>query len=81
MNALTWAGGVAGAVLAIGTLLRYVLRRTLRAAAWIAAVIALPDNVRHLAETITTLSTTVDRLTESVDTLQRSTDHGIHVPS
>lgn len=77
MNALTWAGGVAGAVLAIGTLARYLIRRTVRAAVWAAAAARLPTVVEQLAGTVRTLTDSVDRLTSSVDDLQRSDDHAV----
>jgi outer membrane murein-binding lipoprotein Lpp len=63
MNALTWAGSAAAALLAIGTLVGYLLQRGLRAAVWVAAVVELPAAVDRL-------STTVDQLAASVDQLQ-----------
>lgn len=70
MNALTWAGTLAGALIAIGTLTRYLIRRTVRAAVWAAAAVRLPVTVDRLADTVTTLTGAVDRLTETVDRLQ-----------
>jgi len=70
MNTLTWAGGVAGALLAIGTLTRYLLRRAWRAGRWAVAAVRLPDTVDHLAVTVGTLTGAVDRLVTSVDCLQ-----------
>ncbi len=69
MTALTWAGTLAGALIAIGTLARYLIRRVLRAAVWAAAAVRLPDTVTTLADTVTTLTGTVERLTDAVDRL------------
>lgn len=70
MNALTLAGTLAGALIAIGTVARYLIRRTVRAAVWAAAAVRLPTTVDRLADTVTTLTGTVDRLTAAVDRLQ-----------
>lgn len=68
MNAVTWAGSIAGALLAIGTLVRYVIRRMIRAAVWVAAAVQLPEEVARLSDT-------VDRLTVSVAALATAVDH------
>lgn len=66
MNAdLQWAGMAAGALIAIGTVLRWTVRRLLRASRWVTAVIALPGTVDRLGQS-------VDTLTGSVDTLARA---------
>lgn len=67
MNTLTWLGTVAGTLIAVGTVLRWTLRRTLRAARWVAAVVRLPDVVDDLAHSVADLSTAVAALSASVD--------------
>jgi hypothetical protein len=74
MGPVMWAGGIAGALLAIGTLTRYLVRRTVRAAVWIAAAVRLPDTVDRLAVTVTALTDSVDRLTAAVDRQHTSAD-------
>jgi outer membrane murein-binding lipoprotein Lpp len=68
-GALVWAGSIAGALIAIGTLARYLLRRLVRAAVWTAAAIRLPETVDRLSDTVNDLTTSVDRLTAAVDQL------------
>lgn len=66
MNAdLQWAGAVAAALIAIATVLRWTIRRLVRASRWVAAVIELPGTVERLGSS-------VDTLTSSVDTLARA---------
>lgn len=67
MDALTVAGSIAAALIALGTVVRYLIRRTLRAAAWTAAAIRLPAEVERLSTSVTVLSVSVDRLTESLN--------------
>ena len=73
MNWLQIAGTSAGACIAIGTVLRWLLRRLVRGARWVTAVIELP-------ETVDGLRGSVDTLTTSVDTLARAVD-GMNTPS
>lgn len=70
MTAVTWLGSIAGALLAIGTLTRYLVRRTMRAAVWTAAAVRLPSTVDRLAVAVDTLNGTVGRLADSVDRMQ-----------
>lgn len=60
MGAISWAGTVAGALIAVATVLRWTVRRIARSARWITAVVALPA--------------TLDRLSASVDALARILD-------
>lgn len=60
--ALLLAGSIAGALIAIGTLARYLLRRAVRAAAWVAALIRLPDTLTELSAAVHGLAAAVDRL-------------------
>lgn len=71
MSALMLLGSLAAALMAIGTLTRYVVRRVLRGAAWAAAAVRLPATVDRLADTVDVLTGTVGRLTTSVDELQQ----------
>ncbi len=58
MGAVTWAGTVAAALIAVGTVLRWTVRRVMRSARWVSAVVELPAKV--------------DRLSCSVDALTRA---------
>lgn len=70
MNALLWAGTVAGALAAIGTVLRWTLRRLVRVGIWAAAVSALPDVVDQLARSVDQLARRVDQLQPSNNTVE-----------
>jgi hypothetical protein len=67
---LQWAGTAAAALIAIGTVLRWTIRRLIRGARWTAAVIDLPDTVERLAVSVDTLTNSVDVLSRAVDGLQ-----------
>jgi hypothetical protein len=73
MGAVQWAGTVAAALIAIGTLLRWTLRRLLIATRWASAVITLPETVHHLSQSVETLTTSVDTLSTAVERLQNPT--------
>jgi hypothetical protein len=74
MGALVTAGTIAAALIAIGTLLRWAFRRTIRTATWMSAAIRLPTVVSHLARSVTDLSMSVTDLAESVDRLHHRSD-------
>jgi hypothetical protein len=69
-NLLTWSGGAAAALLAIGALLRIVFRRLLALGHWTAAVVRLPAIVADLSTSVGDLSRSVTDLSRSVDGLQ-----------
>jgi len=52
MSAFTWAGTAAASLIAIGTVLRWIIRRAVRASAWIGALVALPSAVADLAAAV-----------------------------
>jgi ABC-type sulfate transport system permease component len=70
MLTLQWAGTAAAALIAIGTLLRWTVRRLVRGARWIGAVIELPETVDRLGASVDTLTTSVNQLAHAVE--QRS---------
>lgn len=67
MGAVTWAGGLAAALIALGTLARYLVRRTVRALVWVSALVRLPETVDRLAVTVDRLTVSVDHLAAVVD--------------
>ncbi|WP_399559105.1 hypothetical protein OG762_52415 (plasmid) [Streptomyces sp. NBC_01136] len=75
MGAVQWAGTVAAALIAVGTLLRWTVRRLVRGAHWAAAVIELPETVERLAVSVDTLTNSVDVLSRAVDGLQDPTTY------
>jgi uncharacterized membrane protein (DUF2068 family) len=66
MNALTWTGTAAGALIAIGTVLRWIIRRAVATGAWMTAAIHLPEEVDRLARSVTALSVAVTDLSTTV---------------
>ena len=66
MTALTWAGTVAGALIAVGTLLRWAVRRAIRFGTWAAAAVRLPTVVDDLAHSVTALSASVTTLSSTI---------------
>lgn len=70
MTGLVWAGTVAGALIAVGTVLGWTLRRLLRLGLWAAAISALPASVEQLGGAVSALSTSVEQLGCRVDQLQ-----------
>jgi hypothetical protein len=72
MNTLTIIGTAAGTLIAVGTVLRVVLRRLGRLALWALAVSQLPGVVDTLSGTVGELSGTVADLSRSVASLQNS---------
>jgi hypothetical protein len=74
MGTLQWAGTAAAALIAIGTVMRWTLRRLVRSARWVAAVIELPETVDRLSMAVCTLTTSVDVLSRSVDGLTPATE-------
>jgi ABC-type Fe3+ transport system permease subunit len=70
MDTLTIVGTGAGAVIAVGTVLGYVLRRTWRGALWLLALSQLPLAVDALAGQVGQLTTTVAGLSAVVGDLQ-----------
>jgi hypothetical protein len=70
MNALTVVGTAAGTLIAVGTVLRFVLRRLGRFALWALALSQLPAAVSDLSGTVGELTSTVADLSRSVSTLQ-----------
>jgi hypothetical protein len=67
MFTLQWVGTLAGALIAVGTVLRWTLRRLVRGARWVGAVVELPETVDRLSTSVDTLRTSVDRLSAAVD--------------
>jgi ABC-type sulfate transport system permease component len=78
MGTLQWAGTAAAALIAIGTVLRWTLRRLVRGARWVAAVIELPETVDRLSLAVGTLTTSVDVLSRSVNGLSPATEEQSH---
>lgn len=70
MGDLQWAGATAAALIAIGTVLRWTLRRLVRGARWAAAVIELPETVDQLRHSVDSLAVSVERLAEEVDQMR-----------
>jgi hypothetical protein len=66
MFTLQWAGTAAAALIAIGTVLRWMIRRLVLTARWVGAVIELPDTVDRLGDSVDTLRTSVDALSEVI---------------
>lgn len=73
MGTLQWAGTAAAALIAIGTLLRWTVRRLVQSARWVSAVIELPETVDRLGQSVDTLTTSVNTLARVVEssTLER----------
>ena len=69
-NMITYSGGLAAALLAIGALLRILFRRLVATGHWVAAVVHLPAVVADLANSVGALSSSVTDLSRSVDGLQ-----------
>lgn len=67
MGALQWAGTAAAALIAIGTVVRWLWLRLMRTARWTAALIELPEHVARLSESVDTLRTSVDTLALAVE--------------
>lgn len=74
MNALTWAGTVAGALIAIATVLHWTVRRAMRLGNWLAAAVRLPDEVDRLAHSVTALSAAVRQLALTGQAVQHRPD-------
>jgi hypothetical protein len=72
-QSIVWAGGVSGALLAIGTLLRYVGRRLVVTATWTAEIVRLPHVVDGLSQSVDQLTTSVADLSRSVASSARAT--------
>lgn len=68
MGALVWLGTAAGALIAVGTVLRWTLRRTIRAGAWLAALVRLPYEVAQLADSVHDLTNAVQILAGTIHT-------------
>jgi hypothetical protein len=68
MGALQWAGTAAAALIAIGTVARWLWLRLTRAARWTSAMVDLPDHVADLSRSVTTLTGSVDRLSAAIET-------------
>jgi hypothetical protein len=66
MFTLQWAGTAAAALIAIGTLLRWMVRRLVVTARWVSAVIELPETVDRLGDSVDILRTSVDTLSEVI---------------
>jgi hypothetical protein len=67
MGDLQWIGTAAAALIAIGTVLRWTVRRLFRAARWVGAVVELPETVDRLSTSVDTLTRSVDRLSAVVE--------------
>lgn len=78
MGGLQWAGTAAAALIAIGTVLRWTVRRLVRGARWAAAVIELPETVDRLSASVDTLTTSVDTLSRAVDGMNQTTTEENH---
>jgi hypothetical protein len=70
LNAIIWAGSLAGALLAVGALVRVVVRRLVAIGHWTTAALHLPAVVADLSHSVTDLSVSVADLSRSVDGLQ-----------
>ncbi len=79
-NWITWSGGLAAALLAIGALVRIVVRRLVHLGHWTTAVVHLPQIVADLSQSVGDLSRSVTDLSRSVDGLQHPT-HVRHLES
>jgi hypothetical protein len=67
MNAgLQWVGAAAGALIAIGTVLRWAIRRIRRASRWVTAIIVLPETVDRLGHNVETLTGSVATLARAL---------------
>jgi outer membrane murein-binding lipoprotein Lpp len=75
VNALTIAGTVAGALIAISTVLHWTIRHAVTAGAWLAAALRLPAEVDRLAASVTRLSTSVDALALTMTHHQEDDSH------
>lgn len=62
MNLFTWAGTVAGALIAVGTVVHWTIRRAIRVGTWVAAAVRLPAEVDRLAVAVTDLAAAVQVL-------------------
>jgi hypothetical protein len=67
MSLLILLGTLAGALIAIGTVVRYAIRRLIRATVWAAAVVRLPDTLTELSTAVGSLAAAVDRLQPTPD--------------
>lgn len=79
MNTLILAGTVSGALVAVGTVLRWTLRRTIRAGTWVAALVRLPREVAALSRSVTDLTDAVQILAGTIHT-HSSEDPHVAVP-
>lgn len=61
-----WAGTAAAALIAIVTVVRWLMLRAIRGARWVAALIELPDTVDRLGHSVDTLTTSVNTLSRSI---------------
>jgi hypothetical protein len=67
MGDLQWVGTAAAALIAIGTVLRWTVRRLVRGVRWVGAVVELPETVDRLSTSVDTLRVSVDRLSVAVE--------------
>jgi hypothetical protein len=61
-----WAGTAAAALIAIVTVVRWLILRAIRGARWVAALIELPETVDRLGHSVDTLTGSVDTLAEAL---------------
>lgn len=66
MDAITWAGTVAGALIAVATVVHWTIRRAIRVGTWLAAAVQLPTEVDRLAASVTDLSAAVAVLADTI---------------
>jgi hypothetical protein len=62
MSDITWAGTIAGALIAIATVLHWAITRAIRVGTWLAAAVQLPAEVDRLAGSVTQLTGAVQQL-------------------
>jgi hypothetical protein len=62
------AGTAAAALIAIVTVVRWLILRAVRGARWVAALIELPETVDRLGRSVDTLTTSVDVLSHTLVT-------------
>lgn len=62
MTDLTWAGTIAGALIAIATVLHWAITRAIRLGTWLAGAVELPTEVARLAVATTELTGAVQQL-------------------
>jgi hypothetical protein len=63
MSDVTWAGTIAGALIAIATVLHWTVKRAIQLGRWLAAAVQLPEEVGRLALSVTALTVAVQQLT------------------